>query len=147
MPKGLRLRETDRYTPPPPQKQTHLIAECRSAELWEFNPAVSTWTEVLVDGVAPAARDGHTASVAGSKMVIFGGRGNGSESDPQVGDGTETSLLGDEWEIDLDPTQQITVTTDSPTVSGSSVGVSIVIRGSTTRYRKKNRLNTGLAGL
>lgn len=71
--------------------------------------------------MAPAARDGHTSSVAGSKMIIFGGRGNGSESDPQAGEGTETFLLGDEWEIDLDPSQHITVATDAPTVSGIEI--------------------------
>lgn len=95
------------------------------------------WTEVLVNGAVPAARDGHTASVAGSKMIIFGGRGNGSESDPQVGEGTGTSLLGDEWEIDLDPSQHFTVATDSPTVSGFGVwGSSIVVRGCTSEYRR-----------
>lgn len=76
------------------------------------------WTEILVSGAAPAARDGHTASAAGSKMIIFGGRGNGPESDPQIGEGAGTALLGDEWEIDLDPSQHVTVATNSSTVSG-----------------------------
>ncbi|CAM9161625.1 unnamed protein product [Ectocarpus fasciculatus] len=86
-----------------------------SAELWEFNPSTSVWTEVLVniDGEAPAARDGHTASVAGSKMIVFGGRGN--ESDSYTQEGSNTALLGDEWEIDLDPSQLITVSTNSST--------------------------------
>lgn len=80
------------------------------------------WTEVLVNGEAPAARDGHSASVAGSKMIVFGGRGgNGTESDPQAGQGTGTSLLNDEWEIDLDPSQHVTVATNASTVSGSGV--------------------------
>lgn len=80
------------------------------------------WTEVLVNGAAPDARDGHTASVAGSKMIIFGGRGNSVDSDPQVGEGMGTSLLGDEWEIDLDPSQHVTVATDSSTVSDLGKG-------------------------
>lgn len=91
---------------------------------------MSMWTEVLVNGTAPAARDGHTSSVAGSKMIIFGGRGNGSESDPQVGGGAGTSLLGDEWEIDLDPSQHVTVATDTSTVSGFSVLGGVRLSGS-----------------
>lgn len=89
-----------------------------SAELWEFNPSTSVWTEVLVtiDGDSPSARDGHTASVAGSKMIVFGGRGNQSDSDAQAGRGSNTALLGDEWEIDLDPSQLITTSTNFSTV-------------------------------
>lgn len=76
------------------------------------------WTEILVSGAsAPAARDGHTASIAGSKMIIFGGRGNASDSDSQAGLGTRTALLGDEWEIDLDLSQHVTVATNSSTVT------------------------------
>lgn len=85
-----------------------------SAELWEYNPALSIWTEVLVSGAsAPAARDGHTASVVGSKMIIFGGRGNDSGS---------AVLLGDEWEIDLDLKQDVTASTNSSTVTTAGVG-------------------------
>ncbi|CBN74811.1 conserved unknown protein [Ectocarpus siliculosus] len=88
-----------------------------SAELWEFNPSTSVWTEVLVnvDGNAPPARDGHTASVVGSKMVVFGGRGNGSDSDAQAGRGSNTALLEDEWAIDLDLSQLITISTNFST--------------------------------
>lgn len=90
----------------------------RSAELWEYNPSLNMWTEILVNGaVAPAARDGHTASVAGSKMIIFGGRGNASDSDTQGGLHTRTALLGDEWEIDLDLSQHVTAATNSSTVT------------------------------
>lgn len=76
------------------------------------------WTEVLVnvDGDTPAARDGHTASVAGSKMVVFGGRGNESDFDAQAGRGSNTALLEDEWEIDLDLSQLITISTNVSTV-------------------------------
>eukprot|EP00903_Cladosiphon_okamuranus_P009839 g9351.t2 len=106
-----------------------------SAELWEFNPPVKMWTKVLVSGAAPAARDGHTASVAGSKMIIFGGRGNGTESDAQVGDGSGTSLLGDEWEIDLDPSQHVTVATDSPTAirEGGATFIPLVVEQAQTQ--------------
>ncbi|CAM9943647.1 unnamed protein product, partial [Hapterophycus canaliculatus] len=86
-----------------------------SAELWEFDPPLKQWTEVLVSGSgdgAPAARSGHTASVSGSKMIVFGGRGNVSDSGfLQDGQGSRTALLGDQWEIDLDPKQHVTVAT------------------------------------
>eukprot|EP00752_Nemacystus_decipiens_P004487 g4097.t2 len=106
-----------------------------SAELWEFNPAVRTWTEILVNGEAPAARDGHTANVAGSKMIIFGGRGNGIESDPQVGEGTGTVFLGDEWEIDLDPSRHVTVATDSSTAirEGGATFIPLVVEQAQTQ--------------
>ncbi len=70
-------------------------------------------------GVAPAARDGHTASVTGTKMIIFGGRGNGSDSSSQDGQGLHTAFFDDEWEIDLDPSRHVTVATNSSTVSAS----------------------------
>lgn len=50
-------------------------------------------------------------------MIIFGGRGNASDSDSQAGLDTRTALLGDEWEIDLDLSQHVTVATNSSTVS------------------------------
>lgn len=81
-----------------------------SAELWEFDPSIKVWTEIVVNGTIPTARDGHTASVAGSKMIVFGGRGNTSATG-------QTTLLGDEWEIDLDPSLTVAVTTNSSTVS------------------------------
>ena len=101
-------------------KKTFVPDRC-SAALWEFNPTLSVWTEVVVGAseAAPAARDGHTASVAGTKMIIFGGRGNGPDSDSQGGQGLRTALLDDEWEIDLDPYRHVTVATDSATVSAS----------------------------
>lgn len=49
-------------------------------------------------------------------MTIFGGRGNASDSDSQAGLDTRTALLGDEWEIDLDLSQHVTVATNSSTV-------------------------------
>ncbi|CAM9246405.1 unnamed protein product [Ectocarpus sp. 6 AP-2014] len=102
-----------------------------SAELWEFNPSTSVWTEVLVnvDGDAPPARDGHTASVVGSKMVVFGGRGNGSDSDAQAGRGSNTALLEDEWAIDLDLSQLITISTNFSTNirEGSQIFIPLVV--------------------
>lgn len=106
------------------QKQTYLFA-CRclyilwpilvrqsSAELWEFNPVTRVWTEVIVDGTLPSARDGHTASVSGSKMLIFGGRGSETPSTS-----ASVDLFGDEWEIDLDPSSGKIVQTSAPAVS------------------------------
>lgn len=81
-----------------------------SSELWEFNPLSSIWTEIVVNGTTPAPRDGHTANVVGSKMIVFGGRGNSSTA------GHGTALLGDEWIIDLDPSQPVSVKTNSSTV-------------------------------
>lgn len=81
-----------------------------SSELWEFDPLSSIWTEIVVNGTTPAPRDGHTANVVGSKMIVFGGRGNSSTT------GHGTALLGDEWIIDLDPSQTVSVKTNSSTV-------------------------------
>lgn len=69
-----------------------------------------TWTEVIVEGNGPTPRDGHTASALDSKLVLFGGRGNVS---------TGTALLGDEWEIDLDPTYSVSATSNASTVSST----------------------------
>lgn len=35
-----------------------------------------TWTTLKVNGIPPAAREGHTATVIGSTMYLFGGSGN-----------------------------------------------------------------------
>lgn len=90
------------------------------------------WTEIVVSagGAAPAARDGHTASVTGTKMIIFGGRGNGSDSGSQDGQGLRTTaFFDDEWEIDLDPSRHVTVATNSSTVSCTHVVLSSLLLG------------------
>lgn len=102
-----------------PEKRPHhlprhhfpVFSVINSNELWEFDPMTKIWTEVIVGGQSPAGRDGHTASAFGSKIIVFGGRGNVSTS------GQETSLLGDVWEIDLDPNLMASVATHAPTVS------------------------------
>ncbi len=35
-----------------------------------------TWTTLKVNGIPPSAREGHTATVVGSKMYLFGGSGS-----------------------------------------------------------------------
>ncbi|CAM9312927.1 unnamed protein product [Scytosiphon promiscuus] len=112
-----------------------------SAELWELDPPLRQWTEVLVgvsgDG-APAARSGHTASVSGSKMIVFGGRGNASDSDVQDWRGSRTALLGDEWEIDLDPSRKVTVATNSSTAirEGAQTFIPLVVATAATNAQQ-----------
>ncbi len=36
-----------------------------------------TWTTITGSGFVPSPREGHTATLVGSKMYIFGGVGNG----------------------------------------------------------------------
>lgn len=64
-----------------------------------------------MNGSVPTARDGHTLSVVDSKLVVFGGRGNTSAQ------GQGTILLGDSWEIDVDPALTASVGTNVSTVS------------------------------
>lgn len=68
----------------------------------------------------PSARERHTASVVGSKMVIFGGRGTNSTA------GQGTVLLGEQWEIDLDPSRTVVVQTNSSTVRTASCAWSVL---------------------
>ncbi|CAM9103761.1 unnamed protein product [Laminaria digitata] len=76
--------------------------------LWEFDPLSSVWTEIVVNSPdVPSAREGHTATVAGSKMVVFGGRGVNSTAGPV--------LLGEQWEIDLDVSRTVVVQTNAST--------------------------------
>ncbi|CAN0423250.1 unnamed protein product, partial [Scytosiphon promiscuus] len=84
-----------------------LAQPMHSAELWQFDPLSSVWTEILVDSDVPSARERHTASVVGSKMVVFGGRGTNSTA------GQGTVLLDEQWEIDLDPSRTVVVQTNS----------------------------------
>ncbi|CAM9805532.1 unnamed protein product, partial [Discosporangium mesarthrocarpum] len=71
-----------------------------SSELWEFSPLSEVWEEKILDDelVGPSPREGHSASVLdGSRMFIFGGRGNGSLGSPSA------IHHADLWEIELDP--------------------------------------------
>lgn len=97
-------------------RDAHALADpTHSAELWEFDPLSSVWTEILVNSDVPSAREGHSASVTGSKMVVFGGRGVNSTN----GHGG-TVLLGEQWEIDLDASRTVVVQSNSSTVRQTS---------------------------
>lgn len=61
----------------------------------------------------PSAREGHTATVAGSKMVVFGGRGVNLTAGPV--------LLGEQWEIDLDVSRTVVVQTNASTVRNAGL--------------------------
>ncbi|KAI6189582.1 hypothetical protein M3Y97_00024000 [Aphelenchoides bicaudatus] len=44
-----------------------------SQRLYEFDPESNTWSSIEVEGFIPPARDGHSAVVYGSLMIVFGG--------------------------------------------------------------------------
>lgn len=98
---------------PLPLPMGHGVAKTNavvSSELWEYDPTTHVWTELLPQGPVPDPRDSHTASVVGSTMVIFGGRRNITAGEQWM------EFIGDEWEIDLDPTENVVVTSDAQTV-------------------------------
>lgn len=98
-------------------RDVHALAQpTHSAELWEFDPLSRVWTEIVVNSDVPSAREGHTASVAGSKMVIFGGRGMNSTA------GRGSTLLSEQWEIDLDASRTVVVQTNTSTVRPAVLG-------------------------
>lgn len=80
-----------------------------------MDPSSSVWTEIVVSSEAPSAREGHTASVIGSKMVVFGGRGVNSTANSTT-ENRGSVVLGDQWEIDLDPSRTVIVQTNASTV-------------------------------
>uniref|UniRef100_A0A183J9D0 F-box domain-containing protein n=1 Tax=Soboliphyme baturini TaxID=241478 RepID=A0A183J9D0_9BILA len=52
-------------------------------ELHVFDPVLNQWTELCDDGSSPPGLAGHSASVVGDRMIVFGGS-NGSASTNEV---------------------------------------------------------------
>lgn len=83
-------------------------------------------------GSSPPPRDEHSASVVGSTMIIFGGRGSDrNTTGASTGGQDDLTLLGDEWEIDLDPCRNVVAEANSSTVRLGSA-VSLFAKISTT---------------
>jgi hypothetical protein len=53
---------------------------------------LATWMQLLVRGVRPPRRAGHTASLVGNSLYVFGGRGAGGHLD---------HVYNDLWKLDL----------------------------------------------
>ena len=45
----------------------------KMSDLWVFNIADEMWTELLPSGEIPFERSGHSMSVIGDNIVVFGG--------------------------------------------------------------------------
>jgi N-acetylneuraminic acid mutarotase len=63
-------------------------------ELWEYDYATSTWSQVSAAGSLPPGRHSHTAVAQDSKMLIYGGAGAGGR--PQS-DLWEYNADGNNW--------------------------------------------------
>lgn len=101
-----------------------MVSDQISAELWEFDPFTSTWTELLVGGSSLPPRDEHSASVLGSRMIIFGGRGSATNATgASTGGQDDLTLLGDAWEIDLDPSRNVAAEANGSKVRLDSAAV------------------------
>lgn len=87
-----------------------------SNEVWRYDPRISQWAMLNVEGTPPVGRERHTASVAvkhpgtfyDGKMLVFGGHAGGSGVNKDGGwDGKQ--YLGDLWELETDAFVKATV--------------------------------------
>ncbi|KAH9893954.1 hypothetical protein C8Q73DRAFT_497053 [Cubamyces lactineus] len=58
-------------------------------DTWEFDTTTKTWTELRCTGTIPSPRSGHSATVIGRVMYVFGGQGS------------DGSALGDLFAFDI----------------------------------------------
>jgi len=94
-------------------------------DLWQFNLQTGLWKRLQLSGALPLARDGHTATLRGSHMYVFGGRT--CENTAQSSNCSIDSLqfLNDLWTLDLENCTTSHCSWDKKLVANSSSGAPV----------------------
>ncbi|GJQ10897.1 hypothetical protein GpartN1_g2688.t1 [Galdieria partita] len=71
-------------------------------DLWRFNLQTGLWKQLKLSGVQPLPRDGHTATIRGSKVYIFGGRTCQNPEKASNCSIKTLTFLKDLWSLDLE---------------------------------------------